>query len=295
MRLASRIDNGSALFASHNGRVDEFQAQAIAEHWSGSGDLVPRGPRQLLAYFPATPADVERHTGRRPASIEGLWRLEVGGRFLQSGGLVYPGGVPYPEDLHDQTAVVAGEVWLYVDDASGRVLGSYWWPDAVRRPIASVPRDEYPSSAVMSIDDASEALDFPLRVPSCRPWEAAVAVCLGPREVVVFCVKDTAPDPLNEMLLFEHGGLSLRARSQERRPDTSAFLREQSPPYRQVRVGAHTGSGRDPGRSLGPQTWPWPAELRWWDDAVAYELKGFVPLATLQDVAATLEPVASAS
>jgi hypothetical protein len=271
--------------------MDEKRAQLIAEHWSGGAGLVPRGPRQLLAYFPATPGDVERHTGRRAPSIDGLWRLEVGGRFLRSGGLVYPGGVPYPEDLHNQTAVITNEVWLYVDDEGERVLGSYWWPGALRRPIASVPRDEYPSSAVMDPSEASEVLDFELRVPVCRPWEAAIAICTNPREVLVFCVKDTMPDPLHEMLLFEQGGLSLRAAAEERRRDLDDFLRSNSPPYRRMRVGPVAGAGRDPGRALGPQTWPWPGELSWWDDGVSYELKGFAPLATLQEAAVTLSTV----
>jgi hypothetical protein len=274
--------------------VDERHAEAIAEHWSGGSGLVPRGPRQLLAYFPATPADVERHTGRRPTSIEGLWRLEVSGRFLRSGGLVYPGGVPYPEELHNQTAVIANEVWLYVDQESGRVLGSYWWPDAVRRPIASPPRDEYPASSVMDPRDASAVVDFELRVPQRPPWDAAIAVCLNPREVIVFCVTDTTPDPLHEMLLFEQGGLSLRATAEDRAEDISSFLRSHSPPFRQVRVGSRTGAGRDPGRALGPQTWPWPGELHWWDAGVTYELKGFVPLSTLLDVAGSMTPVAPA-
>jgi hypothetical protein len=271
--------------------VEEHRAQSIAEHWSGGAGLVPRGPRQLLAYFPATPADVERHTGRRPRSIEGLWRLEVGGRFLRSGGLVYPGGVPYPEELHNQTAVITNEVWLYVDQETGTVIGSYWWPDALRRPIASVPRDEYPASAVMDVAAAAELVDFELLVPVCRPWEPAIAICTNPREATVFCVTDTRPDPLHEMLLFEQGGLSLRAAAEERATDIGEFLRSNSPPYRQVRVRTISAAGRDPGRALGPQTWPWPAELRWWDAGVGYELKGFVPLATLQDVAATVSAV----
>ena len=216
---------------------------------------------------------------------------EVGGRFLRSGGLVYPGGVPYPEELHNQTAVITNEVWLYVDQETGSVIGSYWWPDAMRRPIASVPRDEYPSSAVMDVAAASELVEFDLRVPSCAPWEPAIAICTNPREVTVFCVTDTMPDPLHEMLVFEQGGLSLHAAASERRIDVNEFLRSNSPPYRQVRVGSSTGAGRDPGRPLGPQTWPWPAELQWWDDGVGYELKGFVPLQTLLDVASTLDTV----
>ena len=273
--------------------MDERRAQALAEHWSGGSGLVPRGPRQLLAYFPATPSDVERHTGRRPPSIDGLWRLEVGGRFLRSGGLVYPGGVPYPEELHNQTAVITNEVWLYYDDNSERVLGSYWWPDALRRPIASMPRDEYPPSAVMDLTDASQLLEFELRVPVHQPWDAAIVIATNPREALVFCVKDTMPDPLHEMLLFEQGGLSLRAAVEERAWNVNDFLRSNSPPHRQLRIGSVVGTGRDPGRALGPQTWPWPGELRWWDDGVSYELKGFVPLATLQEVAATLNTVVS--
>jgi hypothetical protein len=273
--------------------MDERRASLIAEHWSGGSGLVPRGPRQLLAYFPATPGDVERHTGRRPSSIDGLWRLEVGGRFLQSGGLVYPGGVPYPEDLHNQTAIITNEVWLYVDEGTERVLGSYWWPDAMRRPIASVPRDEYPASAVMDVTEVAGALDFELRVPVCRPWEPAVVVCTNPREALVFCVKDTMPDPLHEMLLLEHGGLSLRATAQDSRFNVNEYLRTNSPPYRQVRIGVLSGAGRDPGRAPGPQTWPWPGELSWWDAGVSYELKGLVPLATLQDVGATMSVVSA--
>ena len=271
--------------------MEAERAQQIAEHWSGGSGLVPRGPRQLLAYFPATAGDVERHTGRRPSSIDGLWRLEVGGRFLQSGGLVYPGGVPYPEELHSQTAVIANEVWLYADQESGRVLGSYWWPDAIRRPIAAPPRDEYPASAVVDPADACADLDFELRVPDRAPWTAQIAVCLNPREVVVFCVTETTPDPLHEMLLFEQGGVSMRATRKERAPDATEFLRSHSPPYRQVSIASAKAVGRDPGRALGPQTWPWPGELRWWDAGVAYELKGFVALATLQEVASSLVPV----
>lgn len=274
-------------------RVEEQRAQAIAENWSGSGGLVPRGPRQLLAYFPATPSEVERHTGRRPTSIDGLWRLEVSGRFLQSGGLVYPGGVPFPEELHNQTAVITNEVWLYVDQSSGRVVGSYWWPDAVRRPIASPPRDEFAPGSVCDPVDIGGSIDFELSVPTRAPWRAALAARLDRDEVVVFCVTETIPDPVHEMLLFEQGGLSLRERTEESAEDVASFLRSHSPPYRRIALGASTGIGRDPGRALGPQTWPWPGELRWWDAGVAYELKGFVPLATLQDVAGTMCAVAS--
>jgi hypothetical protein len=204
---------------------------------------------------------------------------------------VYPGGVPFPEELHSQTAVIANEVWLYVDEDSGRVLGAYWWPDAVRRPIASRPHDEYPPEEVLSPAEADEFLDFDLRVPARSPWVPAIVFCPNSREAVVFCVTATTPDPLHEMLLFEQGGLSMRAHVAERAEDIGAFLRSNSPPYRRVSVGRCAAAGRDPGRALGPQTWPWPAELRWWDDRVAYELKGLVPLATLQDVGCSVGPV----
>lgn len=268
--------------------MEERAARSIAEHWSGGGGLVPRGPRTLLACVPATRADVERHTGRHPARGTGLWRLEVGGRFLSSGGLVYPGGVPYPEELQHESPVVAGEVWLYVDQESQHVLGTYWWPDAVRRPVAAVPVGEYPEDAVMHPSDARERLGFELRVPQAAPWDAALAVCLSRSEAIVFCLCGVTPDPLHEMLVFEQGGLSMRALACERAPDLAGFLRSHQPPYRRLAVGGAFAVGRDPGRALGPQTWPWPGELRWWSDGVAYELKGFVPLAKLQQVAGTV-------
>lgn len=268
--------------------MEDREAQAIAEHWSGGGGLVPRGPRVLLACVPATAADVERHTGCRPERGTGLWRLEVGGRFLRSGGLVYPGGVPFPEELQRQTALIANEVWLYVDQDSHRVLGSYWWPVAVRRPIASMPRDEYSPDDVVHPADAARRLDFELRLPDFPPWEPALVVCLDRGEAIVFCVQETVPDPLHEMLLFEQGGLAMRARSSEGPQDVADFLRSHQPPYRRLSVGGHVAVGRDPGRALGPQTWPWPGELSWWDQGVAYELKGSVPLATLLEVAGTV-------
>jgi hypothetical protein len=267
--------------------VDEQEASYIAEEWSGSGDLVPRGPRMLLACVPATAAEVERHTGRRPQSMSGLWRLEVAGRFLSSGAVVYPGGVPYPEDLQRQTALVANEVWLYADD-SGRVLGVYWWPDAMRRPIASTPREEYTADAACHPDDFAKELEFELKVPNKAPWSASLGVQLSSTHAVVFCLKDTIPEPLNDMVVFEQGGLVLSERFESPAPDVSSFLRSHQPPYRRMSVGSKQAAGRDPGRALGPQTWPWPGELWWCDDGVTCELKGFMPLATLHDVAASM-------
>lgn len=231
---------------------------------------------------------MERHTGRRPPRGTGLWRLEVGGRFLHSGGLVYPGGVPYPEELQHESPVVANEVWIYVDQESQHVLGEYWWPDAVRRPVAAAPAAEYPSESVVHPSDARARLDFELLVPNTPPWEAALAVCISRSEAIVFCVCGVTPDPLHEMLVFEQGGLSMRARHGDRAPDFGEFLRSHQPPYRRLDVAGSFGVGRDPGRALGPQTWPWPGELRWFGAGVAYELKGFVPLARLQEVARTV-------
>ena len=265
--------------------MDEDEAQSIADTWSGGAGLVPRGPKLVLATRPATPSDIQRHTGRRPRTTSSLWRLEVGGRFLRSAGLVYPSGVPFPEELHSRTAVISSEVWLYVDDF-GDVLGVYSWPDAVRRPVASVPKDEYPPEQVVAPEVAVERIG--LRLPCAPPWTPAVAVC-GRDEAIVFLTQGPIPDPLHEMLVFEQGGLSLGVFREEDPPEVDEFAQTHSPPYRRIRgPGAHA-IGREPGRSLGPQTWPWPGELRWWDEGLSYELKGFVPLATLQEVAATVE------
>lgn len=213
-----------------------------------------------------------------------MWRLEVGGRFLRSGGLVYPGGVPFPEELHSRTAVIANEVWLYVDEL-GDVLGVYWWPDALRRPIASMPKDEYAPDQVMHPSTALQTIDFPVTLPDAPPWEPMLAVCHGRDEIIVFLTHGTVPDPLHEMLLFEQGGLSFRATAEPTQPDVESFARRHSPPFRRLRAPGTHAIGREQGRSLGPQTWPWPGELRWWDAGVAYELKGFVSLAELQEVA----------
>jgi hypothetical protein len=277
--------------------LDDAKAQSVVARWSGGGGVVPRGPTQLLSVVPATPADIERHTGHRTSAFD-LWRLEVSGRFLASSGLVYPGGVPYPEDLHNEMPIVANEVWLYADD-DGTIVGTYWWPDAVRKPIASVARGEYPSDSVVALDlyggppDLSDRLDVRLPLPKLEPWKPAVAVCASRREVRVFCATDAAPDEiapdlLNEMLVYEHGGISVHAETEEERPDWNRYLRSHQPPYRKMAVRLTSGVGRDPGRSLGPQTWPWPGELRWWEKGVDYEVKGFVQLATLVEIAESI-------
>lgn len=225
-----------------------------------------------------------------------FWRLEVSGRFLASAGLVYPGGVPYPEDLHNETPIVTHEVWLYADE-DGRVVGTYWWPDAVRKPIASVPREEYAGELSIHPADVGDRLDIPLPLPDLEPWTPAVAVCLSRSEVLVFCVTDDAPDLLNEMFVYEHGGISVRARAEDERQDFNAFLRSHQPPFRRVQVRLASGIARDPGRALGPQTWPWPAELRWWEPrrsgaegpkGVTYEVRGNVGVATLIEVAESI-------
>lgn len=242
----------------------------------------------LLSVVPASAGDIERHTGRRPTAGSDLWRLEVSGRFVASAGVMYPSGVPFPDELHNQTAIIAQEVWLYATE-DGDVLGAYWWPDAVRRPIAAMPSDEYAGEVVTHPNDASQHLDIAVPIPDHDAFEAAVAVCLDRREVLVFCVTSSPPEPLNEMLLFEAGGISIRARFEERKPDVMAFLRSHQPPYRRLTVRGLPAIARDLGRSLGPQTWPWPAELRWWEEGVSFEVKGFVPIATLAEVAESLD------
>lgn len=270
--------------------MEDAKARAVVAHWSGGGGVVPRGPTTLLSVIPVTAGDIERHIGRRPSATSGsfdFWRLEVGGRFLASSGVVYPGGVPYPEDLHNETPIVANEVWLYADD-DGRIVGTYWWPDAVRKPIASVPREEYGQEAIFHPDDAGARLDFPLPRPDHAPWTPAVCVCLSRREVLVFCVADDAPDLLNEMFVYEHGGITVRAKAVDERPDPGVFLKAHQPPYRRVQVRLASGIARDPGRALGPQTWPWPGELRWWEKGISFEVKGALPVATLVEIAESI-------
>jgi hypothetical protein len=266
--------------------MDEALASAVVDMWSRGAGVVARGPKVLLSIVPAMRADVERHTGRRRPEDSSLWRLEVGGRFLASGGVVYPGGVPFPEELHNQTAVIANEVWLYVDD-DGDLLGAYWWPDAVRRPIASVPRDDYPSDDCVHPDDAQRLVDVPVPIPRRKPWEPTVAVCIDRDEVLVFCTVCHV-EPLNEMVVYENGGVSVRAKTMSDAPDDVSFLRAHQPPYRSLKVNGRTGIGRDVGRSLGPQTWPWPGEVRWWRDGVSYEVKGFESVAKLVEIAESI-------
>ncbi len=269
--------------------MEDVRARAIVEAWSSGAGVVGRGPKMLMSVVPATPSDVERHTGRRPPLGEDLWRLEVGGRFVASSGTVYPTGVPFPEDLHSQTAVIANEIWLYVD-ADGDVLGAYWWPDAVRRPIASVPRDDYPPDLVVHPRDVSSTVDVPVPIPSLEPWEPVVAARLSRHDVIVFCfpTPDAFPEPLNEMIVYELGGISARAKRSNERPDITSFLRSNQPPYRRVTVRGCAAVGRDPGRMLGPQTWPWPGEVRWWSEGVSYEIKGSLPLNALVEIGQSL-------
>lgn len=267
--------------------MDESEAAWIAESWPGGRGLVPRGPRWLLGFNPADPDEAERHTGKRPLSASDVWRIEVGGRFLRSGGLVYPGGVPYPEDLARRTAIVSSEVWLYAEDDSSRILGMHSWPEAVRKPVASVPRGDYDDDDVVHPDDAGSRLDIPLALPGHAGWHAAAVVCRARGAATVLLACDVLPDPLNEMMLFERGGLSLRIDAADRL-DLDGILPAHQPPFRRLRAGRHDAIGREPGRSLGPQTWPWPGELLWWASGVRYELKGFEPLARLEELARTI-------
>lgn len=265
--------------------MDEAQAALIAEGWPGGRGLVPRGPRWLLGFAPVDRAEAHRRCG---AQVRGeVWRVDVGGRFLRAGGLVYPGGVPFPEDLARTTAVISSEVWLYVEADGGRVVGVYAWPEAVRKPIASVPRADVPAFAVCHPDDAGRLLDFPLALPDHPGYRPALLLTTSPDAATVFCVADTVPDPVNEMLLYEQRGLSLRAEAGVP-TDLEAVLREHQPPFRRAGVGRLPAAGREPGRTLGPQTWPWPAELIWEAEGVRYALKGFAALNTLVEVAQTL-------
>jgi hypothetical protein len=254
---------------------------------------VPRGPTSLLSVVPVLASDIERHIGRRPAGYGDFWRLEVSGRFLASTGYVTPHGVPYPEELHNETPIVANEVWLYADNEGG-IVGTYWWPDAVRKPVASVPRADYEPDVCVHPDDAASRVDVPVPKPSLEPWAPLLAAIRGPSEVIVFCVTENVPDPLNEMLVYADGGISVRATAEAQRPDVDGFLRSHQPPYRKVQVRLANGAGRDPGRALGPQTWPWPGELRWWEPrgsgadgktGVSYEVRGNVPVSVLVEVA----------
>lgn len=269
--------------------MEERQAAAVAEAWRGGSGLVPRGPKMVLGVRPADPADVQQHTGRRPGVGSKVWRVEVGGRFLRSGGLVYPGGVPFPEDLQQETAVVSSEVWLYVDEETSGVIGVYSWPEAVRKPVAARPVEDFPPDSLVHPADVAGRFPFELPLPSHPEWEPALVADEG-EGAFVLCVREMLPDPVNEMLLYDDGGLGLRIRPEPDPPGVSAILAPHQPPFRPVRIGPQTACGREPGRALGPQTWPWPGELLWWADGLAFELKGFVPLATLVEVAKTVRP-----
>lgn len=266
--------------------MNEALATTVVDLWSRGAGVVARGPKMLLSIVPAQRTEVERRTGRGAPADGAVWRLEVSGRFLASGGVVYPGGVPFPEELHSQTAIIANEVWLYVDD-DGDIVGTYWWPDAVRRPIASVPRDDYPRDMCVSPDEASRCVDIEIPLPRCEPWEPITVVCLDADEVLVFC-SPSAIETFNEMVVYENGGVSVRAKRAEQPPDIASFLRSNQPPYRSVQVNGCAGIGRDPGRALGPQTWPWPGEIRWWSAGMQYEVKGFEPVTTLVTIAGSI-------
>lgn len=267
--------------------MEDLDAQLVVDYWSGGSGVVARGPKTLLSVVPATPGEIERHTGRRPSGLDEWWKLEVGGRFVSSRGVVYPSGVPFPEELHSQTAVISGEVWLYTN-SDGDVVGSYWWPDAVRRPVASIPRDDYSPDEVMDPNYLDPALRIAVPIPAGPEIVPVVVASTSPEHVVVFCTDGSVPEPLNEMCTYEQGGLTISARLAPR-PDLLSFLAANQPPYRKLSVGSATAVGRDPGRSLGPQTWPWPGEVRWWDDGAIYELKGFRQVSELASIASNLE------
>jgi hypothetical protein len=185
-------------------------------------------------------------------------------------------------------ATVSNEVWVYVDASGPELVGAYWWPEAVRRPIASRPEPDFQESDVVSPEEAADRVDVRLALPSHPGWEVALVACPSRHEAVVICVCATVPDPLNEMLVFDGGGLTLRIQPEASGPDPADVVEAHGPPYRTVRLPGGQGAGREPGRTLGPQTWPWPGELLWLRDGQRYTLKGFVPLDTLTAVAETV-------
>jgi len=208
----------------------------------------------------------------------------VAGRFIQSGGLIYPGGVPFPEDLAGEVAVVTNEVWLYVDAGRRAVIGQHWWPEAMRKPVASAPRAEFHQRDLMSLEEAGTRLR--LSLPQDVPWEPGPFVGLPQGGILVMFTCGLLPEPLNEMVLLEGGGLSLRARPASTGPAPEAVLEAGSPPFRRLDAGGFLGVGREPGRTLGPHTWPWPAELLWRNGDMTYQLRGHTELGVLQGVAA---------
>lgn len=267
--------------------MDENQASLVAESWRGGGGLVARGPKWLLGWDEVSRDEAELRTRRRVGSRAEVWRVQVGGRFLQAQGTVYPGGVPFPDELTGTVAAVCSEVWLYVDTESAEFIGSYSWPEALRRPIASRPVDDFPERHVMGVERASEIDGVRIELPAHPGWDVPLLVSRSRRDVVALCVAGALPDPLNEMLLFGCGGLTLRLQPGD--PwDIHGIAGRHGPPYRRTEVSGCDAAGREPGRTLGPHTWPWPGELMWWRDGQRYTLKGFVPLAKLVEVAATV-------
>ena len=207
--------------------MDDRRARDVADRWYGGAGVVPRGPRRVLAVIPVTPSEIEQHTGRHSLPPSTYWRIEVSGRFLQSQGTVYPGGVPFPEELHSRTAVIANEVWLYADD-DGDVIGAYWWPDAIRKPIAAQPTSDFHPDDIVDPSELSHDMDVAVRFPT-KPWEPTVGVRLSSQEAIVFSIPGRIPDPLNEMVIYETGGVSLRTRVEKLRPDFEGFLRAEHP------------------------------------------------------------------
>lgn len=258
--------------------MESYQAELIVESWRDGAGVVSRGPRWLLGYGPVDPEEVVAHCGSRRRLSDELWRVQMGGRFLASDGLIYPGGVPFPEDVAGSTVVVASEVWLYFDLEAGRVLGSHWWPEAVRRPVASIPGNDFPG--------AIEFGDMDLPVPRHKSFDPILAA----REIdgwVVLLAEGHLGDPLNEMVWLQQGALSFRV--SRGTVDADEILYRFHPPYESYELNGGQAVGRHPGKALGPQTWPWPGELIWASDGLRYELKGQVEVGRLLEVAATVD------
>jgi hypothetical protein len=98
-------------------------------------------------------------------------------------------------------------VWLYADDRSGRVLGIHPWPEAIRRPIASVPRADYHPDALVHPEDAGPHLDIALPLPEHRNYFCPLIVCHSRTHAMLLLVRELIPEPVNEMLLYEQEGL----------------------------------------------------------------------------------------
>lgn len=260
--------------------MESYQAELIVEGWRDGAGLVSRGPKWLLGFGPVTAEEAKPHCGYRRRLSDDLWRVQMGGRFLASEGLIYPGGVPFPDEVAGSTIVVASEVWLYVDMEAGRMIGSHWWPEAVRRPVASQPEDDFVHAV------AFDSLAEPPPVPRLQGYVPRLAARKD-EGLTVLLSREELRHPVNEMVLLESGALSLRVASALIDPDEIVF--HHSPPFELVNLNSLPAAGRQPGRALGPQTWAWPGELLWNAGAWSFDLKAQLPLDRLTEIARTID------